>query len=96
MSAKHVAGGCAFLVFMLLATFSFSICLLFPSLPLLCTIPPFRRRAMQWYHRWCGFTAIFYFGTAVWGLEHLLAVKVRIYGDALNKGERALLLSNHR
>eukprot|EP00953_Heterococcus_sp_UTEX-ZZ885_P014109 8032-Heterococcus_DN1.PRE.2 len=58
--------------------------------------PPFRTTCMRWYHAWSGLVGVYYFGLAATGLELLLGVKVRIYGDELPKGERALILSNHR
>ena len=88
--------GAAVIVIMGLVTFSFTTFLLGPVLPCLFTVPPFRKHVMRWYHWWCAYTSIFYFGLVSTCLETVIGVKVFIYGDQLVKGERALVLSNHR
>jgi hypothetical protein len=88
--------GVLYVIVLLTATFGYAIFLLAPSLPLLFTVPPFRTTCMRWYHAWSGLIGVHYFGLAATGLELLLGVQVRIYGDELPKGERALILSNHR
>jgi hypothetical protein len=88
--------GVLYVTVLLTATFGYAIFLLAPSLPLLFTVPPFRITCMRWYHAWSGLIGVHYFGLAATGLELLLGVQVRIYGDELPKGERALILSNHR
>eukprot|EP00611_Tribonema_gayanum_P006740 TRINITY_DN1604_c1_g2_i2.p1 TRINITY_DN1604_c1_g2~~TRINITY_DN1604_c1_g2_i2.p1 ORF type:complete len:468 (-),score=108.32 TRINITY_DN1604_c1_g2_i2:35-1258(-) len=85
-----------FLALLLLQTFVYVIFLLAPALPMLLSIPPLRDSCMRCYRYWAGMVEVAYFGFAAAMLEHLLGVRVVVYGDEVPPRERALILSNHR
>jgi lysocardiolipin and lysophospholipid acyltransferase len=87
--------GVAYILLLGVSAFLYCVFLLAPSLPLLLSLPPARGRGLRLYRQWVSMVLEAWFTLAVAWYEIVGGVKVRITGDALPRGERALLVSNH-